>query len=343
MKKLSTLFMMLVLVSTFVNAQKNVAYVTKQKDFVEAAWPVDNSVIIQLLKTDPNINLTVFLCDGDGNDLTTSAPVDLTSFDAIIAAETFGSGDNVWKVGFPLHIGSLPKPTLYNKLYSFRSGKGLTTGSGASNDVVLVWNLTVDQPGHDIFKGIDVSSGSFQIVKGGAHDTGETGEKAMQYNTGNVLEGVTMLGHPEGITDAVLSFDDFAAGSTIDEVTVPVRVLSFALNYGQLVYKGDDGSGINLTTEGLTMWRNAVYIVAGLDVPSTPAAIVAGISNTKIERLGAFGVQGGIRVPADLNLSIYNISGQQIKNNVNETFVPCKPGIYLLKSEKGFGKVVVPE
>lgn len=341
MKRIFTILIAFTLLVAFANAQKNVAYVTKQKDMDAEAWPVDNDVIIQLLNADANINLTVFLCDGDGN--VNGSPVDLSSFDAIIAAETFGSGDNVWKSGYPLHIGTLPAPTLYNKIYSFRNGKGLTTGSGASSDATGVYNMVVDQPSHDIFKGIDVTSGSFTIVKGGVGDDGSLAyEKAMQYNTGNVVSGTTMLGHPEGVTDAVLSFDDISVGATIDEVTVPVRVISFAMNSGQLTYKGGDGTGINLTQDGLTLWRNAIYLVAGIDVPDTPAEWgTTAISTPKTVQASAYAVSGGIRVPAESNASVYSISGKVVAKAVTSSFVECPKGIYIVEIAGKTSKVMV--
>ena len=344
MKKVFTFLAVFILLASFVSAQKNVAYVTKQKDMDPEAWPVDNDVIIQLLNADANINLTVFVCDGSGNDVNTATPVDLSSFDAIIAAETFSSGDAVWQSGNPLYLGTLPAPTLYNKIYSLRKDKALTTGDGVSNDAQGVFNMAVDAPTHDIFKGIDVSTGVITVVKCGVGDSGDLSyEKAMQYNTGNVVSGTTMLGHPEGTTDAVLSFDDLSVGATIDDVTIPVRVISFAMNHGQLTYKGGDGSGINLTTEGLTLWRNAIYIVAGLDVPSTSAVFPSGsgVSNLDIKEINAYGINGGIKISADSDATVYSITGKVVAKNVNTEFVACPQGVYIVRIGSVAKKVMV--
>lgn len=346
MKKFFTLLLVIALSVSFTYAQKKIAYVTlgtdaKKEKMVEWALPLDNDVIIQLLNQDANIDLTVFLCDGDGIDLNTSTTVDLSGFDAIIAQETFGSGDNVWKVGYPLHIATLPAPTVYNKIYSFRSGRGIEGGDGASVDDVNVWTLAVDAPAHDIFKAIEYSGSVIEVVKGGAHDTGDTGEKAMQHNTGNVVEGAIMLGHPEGVTDAVLALDEFPAGTKIDGYTVPHKVISFNFNYGQLSYIGDDNSGINLTEAGLTIWRNAIYIVAGLPVPDSPASAPTSVSSPKVDKINVYAVQGGIQIPVNSNVSVYSISGQLIKTEVNTNFVSVKPGIYVVTSENGVAKVAV--
>lgn len=350
MKRIFTLLMVVAVFTTFSYAQKKVAYVTlgtdaKKEKMVEWALPLDNDVIIQLLNADSNFDVTVFLCDGDGTDLNTAAPVDLTGFDLIIAQETFGSGDNVWKVGYPLHIATLPAPTVYNKIYSFRDTKGITGGTGASIDDTGVWNLTVDAPGHDIFKAIDVSTGSVQIAKGGAHDTGDAGEKAMQHNTGNVVTGNTLLGHPEGVdvAEVALALDELPAGATIDGYTIPFKVISFNFNYGQLSYIGDDDSGINLTEAGLTIWRNAIYIVANLDVPDFAATLPesTAVANLKTNKIDAYAVQGGIHLPANTNVSIYSLSGQMITSEINSSFVAIKPGIYIVTSNKGVAKIAV--
>ncbi len=343
MKRICTFLLTALFVSSFVYGQKKLAYVTldKSENMVEWALPLDNDVIVQLLNADPNIEVTVFLCDNDGNDLNTSAPVDFTGFDAIFAQETFGSGDNVWKEGYPLHIASLPLPTVYNKMYSYRNGRAFTAGEGASVEALNTYKLIVDQAGHDIFKGIDVSSGEVEVVKGGAHDTGDTGEKGMQYNTGNVVTGSIMLGHPDGAVDHVLALDEFPVGTTIDGYTIPVKVISFGMNYGQFVYPGDDDSGINLTTEGLTIWRNAIYIVCGLDVPDSPASLPTAIESVEANTLAAYAIQGGIVLPENLNASVYSVSGQLIAKEVNTNFIAVKPGIYVVHTHKGIAKIAV--
>ena len=329
---------------------KSIAYVTKQKDMAEGAWPVENDVIIQMLNADPNVDLTVLVTDGDGN--IDGAAVDLSGYDAIVAAETYGSGDNVWKSGYPLYIGTLPVPAVYNKIYSFRSGKALTTGAGASSDATGIYDMAVDAPTHAIFSGIDVSSGKFTIAKGGVDDSGGTTyEKCMQYNTGNVVTGTTLLGHPDGISDAVLSFDDIAPNATIDEVTVPVQVYSFAMNSGQLTYKSTDGTNINLTTEGLTFWRNAIYLAAGIDVPTTPVDFTISARSIAVNEIGVYpnpavdqicvgGIENGTQV------TVYSALGQKVAATIangNEATIDVsnfKKGIYMVKVERN-GKASV--
>ncbi len=343
MKKISTLLVALLVLVAFANAQKNVAYMTLQKDMAEGAWPVDNDVIIQLLKADPKINLTVLVTNEDGAIGDSKTKVDLSGYDAIIAAETYNSGDNVWKSGYPLYMGTLPAPTLYNKAYSLRKDKALGADSpGQSHDAEDVYNMTVAVPTHPIFSGIDVSGEKITVVKSGVGDTGDKAyNKAMQYNTGNVVSGSTLLGYPEGATDVVLSFNDLAAGTTIDDITVPVRVISFAMNTGQLTYKGDDDSGINLTTDGLTLWRNAVYIVAGIDVPTTPAVFPSSTKEIASAKLKIYGVEGGIKLPENSNASVYSISGKLIQQGVNKDFISAAKGMYIVRVGNSASKVMV--
>lgn len=327
---------------------KSVAYVTKQKEMDALAWPVENDVIIQMLNADPNIDLTVLVTDGDGS--INGTPVDLSGYDAIVAVETFDSGDAVWKSAGPLYLGTLPAPTVYNKMYSLRPDKALTSGDGVSHEGTGVV-MAVDAPNHAIFSGIDVTSGKITISKGGAHDDGTSGEKCMQYNTGNVVSGTTMLGHPDGATDAVLSFDLLPAGSTVDDITMPVDVISFAMNQGQLNYKGDDGSNINLTTEGLTLWRNAVYIAAGIDVPTTPVDFTIRARSIALNEVGVYpnpaidqitigGVENGSVI------SVYSALGQRVASVIasgSEERIDVstlKNGIYMVKVERS-GKALV--
>lgn len=344
MKHIFVLFLALHLFFGGIQAQKKVAYVIYDRISDVGAWPVNNDVIVKLLKTDSNFKVTVFSCTEDGIDDSTGELLDLTGFDAIIAQDAIGSQSKIWKEGFPLYIGSLPIPTIYNKLYSLKAGRGLTTGEGATVEIRDVLNLTVVQPEHEIFNGIDVSSGKIKIVKSGVSDFGSTGNKAMHYNIGNVVTGVTSLGYPEGAVDPVLALNDCVAGSTIDGITIPVRMLTFNMNYGQFLYKGEDEAGTNLTEAGLTIWRNAVCIICGLPVPNTPASFdsTTEVSSRKMDKINAYAVPGGIRISAtNSDVSVYSISGLCIAKVRGASFVAVKPGVYVVIENNSAAKITV--
>lgn len=339
MKRTVLIITAFILCFTIIHAQKKVAYVTTDMLFGENTWPADNDVIIQMLNKDPNIDLTVLTCDADGIILETQTEINLTGFDVIIAQEFFGSQGNIWKEGSPLYIGNLPAPTIYNKLYSLKQDRALPESLGNTLTADSVYSLVVKQNNHDIFKGIDISSGKIQVSKGAASTNGNqenNPKRCMHYNTGNIIQDITMLAYPDGEYDIEpgLAVSDFAPGATIDGVTIPTRVITFNMNYGQFIAKGTDGSGCNLTEDGLKLWKNAVYIVAGL-YDTSP------VSTTKINNSNIYPVQGGIQITANTNASVYSLSGQLITSEVNANFIALKPGIYIITSIEGVTKVAV--
>lgn len=331
MKKLFTLILMFAIVLS-AGAVKKIAYLTKDGKVPAAgAAESDNDAVIQIIKADANYELTIFKCDASGNDVTTSAPVNFTGFDVIVAQETFGSGDAVWKTGNPLYLGSLPLPTLYNKVYALRSGRALTTGSGASVDAgVLNMTIAAGQESHPIFAGITATGGSFPVSKGGVTDDGADGTKTVQYNTGNVVSGNTLLAYPEGGVDAVIAVNDMPAGTTIDDATLSSRVIMLDFNFGQLIYGGTG----NLTPEGLLLWKNALNILANTS-GSTSNQIVKSddfnVSFTGSNLTVNFGTE------QEANVFVYTIAGKligkQMVNGIsaNVEMAGQTKGIYLVK------------
>lgn len=345
MKKVFTFLILFTLVIAYANAQKNVVYATALRDgLAEGAWPENNDVIIQMLNTDGNFNVTVKILESDGIDTETGSPVDFSGYDVIILHDALGSGDNFWKEGYPGFIGDLPAPALYDKIYGLRAGRGLTTGDGASVNAEGIYNLTVVDAEHELFAGIDVSSGGFTAMKGGVSDDGSLGSRGLQYNTGNVLSAEnTLLAYPEGITDAVISISDIPAGSSIDEVTLDNRTIVFGINVG-VTRNTDYANKCALTVEGLTMWRNAIYSLAGLSVPPFLVDISflpTSIDGVKVQKIAAYAVTGGIKIPADSNASIYSISGKIVAKGITSDFVSCPKGIYIVEIGGNASKVMV--
>ncbi|HPR32825.1 MAG TPA: hypothetical protein PLK12_12045, partial [Prolixibacteraceae bacterium] len=85
-----------------------VAYLNDaSKVMAPTAAPVDNDPIIQLLDSDPNIDLDVLLVAAD-------AVVDLTGYDVAIVQEGFSSSAAILKPGASLGMASIPVPFILN-------------------------------------------------------------------------------------------------------------------------------------------------------------------------------------------------------------------------------------
>ena len=225
--------------------------------------------------------------------------------------------------------------------------KLLLVGSGASTDFTGVYNLTVTQSGSDLFKGIDVSSGVITVSNGGVDDHGGlTAEKCLQYNTGNVVSAEnTLLAYPEGVTDEVaISFSDIPAGTTIDDATTSQRMITLGFNVG-MPRNTDYANKSAYTNEGLTIWRNAVYSLAGLTIPEelVDMTFLTSAKEITAAKLHVYGVQGGIKLPANSNANVYSISGKLLQKSVNDDFVSLAKGMYIVRSGNLSAKVMVIE
>ncbi|MFC0878271.1 hypothetical protein ACE01N_16870 [Saccharicrinis sp. FJH2] len=344
MKRIFTILIAFTLLVTFANAQKNVVYCTTLRSNPAAnMWPENNDVIIQMLNADPNFNVTVVVLEEGGIDPDTQSAVDLSGYDVIILHDGLGSSDAFWKPDGAAALATLPAPTLYDKIYALQAGKAFTTSDGASTNAENVYNLTIVDGTSDLFKGIDVSSGVITAMKGGVADDGSTGVRGLQYNKGNVVPDNTLLAYPEGASDVTISFSDYAAGSTIDDATLQNRVIVLGYNVG-VTRNTDYADKCALTAEGLTIWRNAIYMLAELAVPETLADfsfLATGIEKTQVESASAYAVSGGIRVPAESNASIYSISGKVVAKGITSDFVECPKGIYIVEIAGKTSKVLV--
>ena len=344
MKKIFTLIIVSLAIVSGINAQKSVIYATAPRtDLEPGAWAEDNDVVIQMLKADDNFNVTVVELESGGVDPGTSAAVVLSGYDVIILHDGLSSSDAFWKSTGAAAIATLPAPTIYGKMYALQAGKAFTTSSGASSNTNAL-NLTVVESGSDLFKGIDVTSGTITALKGGVADKGSTGDRGLQYNTGNVVPDNTLLAYPEGATDVTISFSDFPAGSTIDDATLTNRVMVLGYNVGVARCTAYDGLTA-FTVDGLTLMRNAVYSLAGLTVPDTPVDmgfIPTATFAPKISKSSVISTKGGIRVAAGSNVVLYSIAGKVVSEGVaQDGYVACPKGLYIVKVDGKASKVMV--
>ena len=253
----------------------NVAYVTSNKVMAEGA----SDPILAMLQADPNLNVTVHSVPGD-------ATVDLSGADVIVAQEGFGSGDAIWKPAGSLALASLPAPTIYNKTYALRNTRAVVAGGGTSAEAAgLSITVPADKQALDLYKGITFTDNAFPVFLSTANDVGAEGTKSFNYtHTLTLSADNTLVGTVAEITAPATTvfLNVIPQGTTIGDQVTSAKIIMMGMNIGA-ISKG----GNNMTAEGLTLWRNAVYHLAGLPVPNTlvgqtPASNVATLSGIMI-------------------------------------------------------------
>ncbi|MFC0879013.1 hypothetical protein ACE01N_20630, partial [Saccharicrinis sp. FJH2] len=210
-----------------------------------------NDPIVEMLNADDNFEVTVIqLGAGDTTDL--------GGYDVVVAQETFGSGDAVWMPGKVLGLASIEVPFVYNKVYALRENKAFASGTaGGVAEVADSPYLVVDpaNQSHALFTGMTFTDDKIMIVGETAADDGGVGTKSLQYGTDQVISGDnTLLGYQEGAEGNVtIGVNYVPAGSTIGSETTKADAVLICQNYGSIIRNW----GNNLTSEGLTLWRNA--------------------------------------------------------------------------------------
>ncbi|MBN1414636.1 MAG: T9SS type A sorting domain-containing protein [Bacteroidales bacterium] len=264
-----------------------VGYFTYQKDMDPTAATVQLDPIIRMLKADPNLEVTVNVTSGTDT-------ADLSGYDVVVVQESYSSSAAILTPKGALGLHTIPVPFVYNKTYALRNGRGLTgnaAGTGAETEGVGYFYLRVDaaNQANDLFKGVTFDGDSVALFKVATNDAGLTvnpdRHKALNYTrqavivdavTKDTLEN-TLLGVPAVInpahTDITVCINDISAGTQISVDTVgngqilQARMIALGMNFGAIC----GAYGTNITEAGLTIWRNAVYMAAGLAVPATPA------------------------------------------------------------------------
>jgi hypothetical protein len=248
-------------------AAKKVAYLnSNEKVMAETATQLDNDPIIQMLMADPNIELDVILAPTD------TASLDLSGYDAVVVQEGWSSSGAIYNPGAPLGLASIPVPFVYNKVYAMKAGRGFAdgaAGSGGEEEGTLSIKVEEANQTNELFNGITFDAGVAQLFNTGADDDGSDGRnKGLQYATDVVISAENTL-LASGVNDpenATVCINDIPAGATVGSETLQARMISIPNNTGAI----NKDNGTNLTSAGLTLWRNAVYSAAGLTVPTTP-------------------------------------------------------------------------
>jgi hypothetical protein len=262
----------------------------------------------------------------------------------MVIQESFGGGDPILMPSGALGLAKLTKPTLYNKLYAFRSGRAISDGSTATGaETEGVYTITVDSANRSntLFSGITFTDGKAQLFTVGSTDEGKNDNsrlKALNYAMNvNGVSG-TLLAYPTGSTPSI-AFNDIPAGTTIGDQKTQARIITFGVNFGALCRD----KGANITSENLTLWRNAVYMLAGLTVPTTPVTgikqqpVTAPEINVYPNPTSSYIQVNGMA--ANAFIRIFDVTGKVVFNgkaNANEMSIDlssCTPGLYLLQVE----------
>jgi hypothetical protein len=253
---------------------KKVAYVTNGDNVMdETAATVIDDPIIRMLDADENIDLDVIAVSSD-------ATVDLSGYDVVIAQESFSSGADLFKPTGSLGMANIEVPFIFNKVYAMKDTRGFTdevSGSGGEVPGTYYINVSSDNQENPLFSGVEFTGDSVQIFKTGATDAGGAGEKGFQYAVDvEISSENTLLANgvndPDNVT---ICINDIPSGSTIGSETLQARMFAFAMNFGAICKDG----GSNITDAGLAIWRNAVYLAAGLEVPAEGVANTAAIES----------------------------------------------------------------
>lgn len=291
MKKTLLFAFAMMLTATFsMQAQKKVAYITFVKTMDAAATTVNNDPIIQVLSADPNLTVTLKPLT---SVLATDVISDLATYDVIIVQESFGGAAGMLTPTGALALRTIPKPFIYNKNYALQKTRALSsstsTGAGKEADGTtsgtLLINVEASALTNDLFKACTISgSNQIQLFNALSTDPGLLGAansvKAINYNTGLSAIPGTLLAQPAILNAGAavsVCINDAPAGTTIDgtETTIS-RGIFLGMNFGAICAN----AGQNITSDGLTIWRNAVYMLAGLEVPATKATLPqTGINN----------------------------------------------------------------
>lgn len=290
----------------------DVGYLTRQKAMTGAgADTISNDAIFRMLSKDTLIKVHLYPIV----DITATSPVDLSPYDVLIIQESLGGGDKILTPAGPLALKKLPVPTLYNKTYAFKTGRALTAGgsaTGAETEGVLTITVDSAKQSNDLFKGITFVDNQAALFTIGADDNGGTTKnKALNFANAVVGAQKSLLAYPTGSTPT-LAFNDIQAGDTIGGEVMKSRMITFGMNFGAITRDG----GANVTINNYTLWRNAVYMLAGLPVPSTPV-IIDGVKEVAVKTFDIYPNPTSDRL--NINgleeasiVRVYNLTGKQL-------------------------------
>jgi hypothetical protein len=248
-----------------------IGYFTLDKTMDASAAAVTEDPIIKMLQTGDNPwDLVV-------NKVALDAVADLSGYDAVVVQESFKGDAQILTPAGSLGLAKIPVPFIYNKNYAFKAGRAFAAGAaGAGAETVGIFKIKADSANqlNPLFTAIEFADDStVALVKAGADDSGgKTNTKALNYGNGVKLSNpATLLALPEGIAGPSICINDIPAGDSIGSEKLQARMIALGMNFGAICRD----KGTNLTSAGLTLWRNAIHVALGLPIPkvAVPSAI----------------------------------------------------------------------
>lgn len=323
-----------------------IAFLTKQKTMAATAATVENDPVYLMMAADDNFIVDQIVL----TDVSATSPVDLDAYDIALVQESFGGGDKILTPAGTLGLAKFDLPVLYNKTYAFRGGRALASGQPGSGAEQQGLSITVDpaQQGNDLFKGLTFADdNTLTLFKAPAMDDGTLGAeksiKALNYAKEVVLSSEnTPIAIPTGVTDAVIFINDLPAGTVVGGETLAERMITVGFNFGAMC--ADNGT--NMTNAAFTIWRNALYMLAGMEVPSDPYDALP--QTDGVQKNVVFTMGGNLYVQAteQTNINIYNVMGAlvrtvRLEQGLNTIEGLSQGQIYVVKIDSEAIKVVL--
>lgn len=252
-----------VLYSTNLNAQIiKVAYATADVEMDASAVQPENDPIIQMLRNDSKFSVDVFKID-------VYPSIDLNGYDLVIVQESLHSTSEILKQGQSLGLSSIEVPFIYNKAFALRPGRAFgdsSTGSAEQDYNIKYLKVEPENQSSELFRNIRFQDNTFDVFKATAWHSGEkNGDLGIQHAYDFSISGDnTLLGYGSR-KDVSVCLNDIPAGTKIGTETLKARMIAMGMQFGPIC--ADNGH--NFTNEGLTLYRNAIYSLAGLEIPYT--------------------------------------------------------------------------
>jgi hypothetical protein len=322
-----------------------IAYISKQKTMAATAATVENDPVYLMMAKDDNFVVDMIAL----TDVSATSPVDLDAYDIALVQEAMGGGDKILTPAGPLGLAKFDLPVLYNKTYAFKAGRAFASGQGGTGAEIPGLTITVDpaQQGNDLFKGLTFAQdNTLALFKAPTTDDGTLGDaksiKNINYAKEVVLSDAnTLIAIPTGVTDAVICINDLPAGTVVGGQTLAERMITLGLNFGAIC--ADNGT--NMTDAGFTIFRNALYMLAGLPVPTEPYNALPQTGNAQNV---VFTMGGNLYVQAteQTNINIYNVMGAlvrtvRLEQGLNTIEGLSQGQVYVVKTSSEVIKVVL--
>jgi hypothetical protein len=323
-----------------------VAYITYNKTMDTSATAVTNDTIIGLLEADDNFDVTVFAVGSDST-------ISLSGFDIAVVQESFSSLADILKPTGSAGLANINIPFIYNKVYALQNNRAVSSGGGSSGDASgLAITVSPAHQSNELFNGISFTNNEFSVFDTTASDYGGVGTKALNYTYNlTISDTTTLIGTVSEITDTTNSIflNDIPAGTTVGSETLSARMIAFGMNFGAM----SKDHGTNITSAGITLWRNAFYSLAGLTVPTTPVTSLKSaqlnyVAEKEVEeamvKVYPNPVNDKLNISANDKISkvlMYDLLGTKIleitpqSNNSQIDLHGMPPGTYILKIKTG--------